>query len=104
MRISKKFLEARVWQLNDTLGQSNVVYGNDPQTGTMKWSIGSFILDKNNTGYQLEQVWGETGGTVNITARLSGQEMSLFITGLFCGIGLRNNQLGEMIRKSNETV
>jgi len=51
-----------------------------------KFSVGHYNLDKNSTGWQLEEQMSESGGTTAHSGRLSTSDMALFLRAFLQGI------------------
>jgi hypothetical protein len=89
MRITKAALYAQAASLNEALGRPEQMFASKVGEHPIRFNEGHIALDKNLTGYQLEEQTGDAGGVVTLTARLTGAEISLFMQGMMRGARLQ---------------
>ena len=83
MRVTKQGLHSQVRVLNMVLKRPEVMFAEDDS-----WNLGHIMLDKDATGFQLEEVAGSGGSVDHLSSRLSASEMDTFLAGMLRGIGL----------------
>ena len=64
--------------------------------GSNKQNTGHLRLDKDMTGYRLEEI-GVDGGSYDISPRMNAGDMQMFLEGLVRGAGLQSNYFGAMV-------
>ena len=91
MRITRKQLVAQVAELNKVLGLPAKMFASGVLELPVRYNIGHIALDKNSTGYSLEENTSSQGGVFAMTARLTAKDMSVFIHGMMRGIWLQRD-------------
>lgn len=77
MRITKYTIRDQCIRLNDVLGRSH-----EPM------AIGHFSVDKNSTGYQLEEELDGNGAVTAHSTRLTAREIGYLLAGMIRGASL----------------
>jgi hypothetical protein len=85
MRISRNTLETTLVRINAALGRPAEMFSSKVGEPT-RFSVGHYNLDKNSTGWQLEEQMSESGGTIAHTGRLKTADMALFLRAFLQGI------------------
>jgi len=87
MRVTKSLLQAQAVELNRIMGRPVEMFAS--KVGEkVRFNIGHITLDKNATGWQLEEQTGEGGSVYQLTARMSAKDISLFMNGMMRGVWL----------------
>jgi len=79
MRVSKQGLQSQV----RVLKRPETMFAEDDS-----WRMGHIMLDKDASGYMLEEVVGSAGSTNNLSTRMSASDMDTYLTGMLRGVGL----------------
>jgi hypothetical protein len=88
-RTTRKSLDYQTESLNLMLGRPSSPFASKPGEYPLIWNAGHIALDHNSYGYQLEEHSGDSGGTHNITTRLTAKEMDAMLRGIMKGISLQ---------------
>ena len=88
MRITKKILGSQVRLLNQLTGRPVDMFQSKVGEST-RFSTNHIALDKDVTGYRLEEQMGKLGNVCTITGRMSAKEMNLYLCGMLKGIELK---------------
>ncbi len=95
-RVSRRTLDRMVSVLSDELGRPADVWtaitseGERRRIGqTHQANVGALDLGHANGGYQLDEIVSGSGATSNVSPRLSGSEMDLFLRGMLATLSLQ---------------
>ena len=91
MRITKAALYAQAASLNEALGRPEQMFASKVGEYPTRFNQGHIALDKDQTGYRLEEQTSTRGGVQTLTIRMSGPEISLFMQGMMRGAGMQRN-------------
>lgn len=80
MRVTKRVLEERVFELNDWVFSGQSITDTD-----CNHTIGWFVLDINQAGYRLCEVVNVEGGQRDLTPRTTAKELDAYISGILFG-------------------
>jgi hypothetical protein len=83
MRVTKQGLHSQVRVLNMLLKRPETMFAENDS-----WQLGHIMLDKDATGFQLEEVASHYGSTNHLSNRMSASEMDNYLTGMLRGVGL----------------
>ena len=96
MRITRKFLEAKVAYLNQYLGQSTEAWTKQAD-GRYRANVGTYVLDHNSIygGYCLNRICAEGGGQSHAISskRVPASQMADLISAFLEGMLLENERL-----------
>lgn len=75
MRITEKDIRSELIDLNLNSGYELIEASWNPSRKKLTWNIGTYYLNKNDVGYQIEQVVSENGGARDISFRGTKKEI-----------------------------
>ena len=98
MRITRKFLEAKVAYLNQYLGQSTEAWTKQAD-GRYRANVGTYVLDHNSIygGYCLNRICTEGGGQSHAISskRVPASQMADLISAFLEGMRLQDERLNQ---------
>lgn len=83
MAVNKQMIEHRIQVLNRRLGRPANMFADSV---TSRMNTGHIYLDKNSSGYQLEEISSESGSARALSSRLSKKEIFIFVDGMVMGV------------------
>ena len=103
MRTTAEQLRAEVRELNILLDRPLEMFASKIGEPT-RHSVGHLTLDKNSTGYQLEEQTSEHGGTRAWSMRLTPAKMAIMLQGIRYGRLLRDAHVLELIKRQKQST
>ena len=92
MTTKKQALNNAVYQINETLGCPTQMFASKVGEPT-RFNIGHLNIDKNATGYQLEEQLSEGGGTQSLTGRLNAAQMIFVLSGMILALSIKDKNV-----------
>jgi len=92
MTTKKQALNNATYQINETLERPTQMFASKVGEST-RFNIGHLNVDKNATGYQLEEQLSEGGGTRGLTRRLNAAQMIFVLDGMILALSLKNENV-----------
>ena len=87
----KEIFRPLVDEINQLLGRPAQMFASSVEESPLVWNIGHIFIDKNSSGYLLEEIVGPTGATRSLAYRMSGRDMDIALRSIISGISLRNS-------------
>lgn len=92
MTTKKQALNNAVYQINETLDRPTQMFASKVGEPT-RFNIGHLNVDKNATGYQLEEQLSESGGTRGLTRRINAAQMIFALDGMILALSLKDENV-----------